>query len=226
MKIAQETMQEVDPQKVTSVPYYKNQSKAFKEDFFRFRNITFKQPVIAEVKDYNDPKLKEILKECHGYRFDLQIGKYPHRVLEPGVDMYLSRDINEREPIIKPNLYIWQFNAKGKEWLFIRPTFNDGDYFVVDPNYCDKLRYDGDVAKALNRDKEFIVNSYTSNNGETSIITYNNKEYLITMNAFNKSISFWVTDILELSKHWKQFKLEVIGAEYAAITFEIILNFK
>ncbi|MCK9546764.1 MAG: VWA domain-containing protein [Sulfurospirillaceae bacterium] len=39
-------------------------------------------------------------------------------------------------------------------------------------------------------------------------------------------ISFWVVDVLELSKHWKQFELEVIGAEYAAITFEIILNIK
>lgn len=46
------------------------------------------------------------------------------------------------------------------------------------------------------------------------------------MNAFSKSINFWVTDVLELSKHWKQFELEVIGAEYAAITFEIILNIK
>ena len=32
-------------------------------------------------------------------------------------------------------------------------------------------------------------------------------------------ISFWVVDVLELSKHWKQFELEVIGAEYAAIYF-------
>lgn len=232
MKTAQESMQEVDPQTVTSVPYEKNQSKEFKEDFFRFRNITFKTPLIAEVKEYSDPKLKEILGECHGYRFDLQVIKTPHRILEPGEDMYMSPDFDpinpviSREPVINPNLYIWQLNAKDKEWLFVRPKLSGGDYFVVDPNYCKELKYDGDVAKALNMDKEFIVNSYNAHNGEVSIIIYKNKEYLITMNAFNKSISFWITDVLELSKHWKQFKLEVIGAEYAAITFEIILNLK
>ena len=234
MKIAQESMQEVDPEKVTSAPYDKNQSKAFKEDFFRFRNITFKTPLIAEIKDYNDPKLKEILKECYGYRFDLEVIKTPHRILEPGEDMYMSPDLDpinpviSREPVIKPNLYIWQLNAKGKEWLFIRPTFNDGDYFVVDPNYCDKLRYDGDVAKALNRDKEFIVNSYEVFGGEVSIITYNNKEYVVAMGNAKYEISFLVDDILELSKYWKQFELEVFGAEYAAIIFRAadFLNFK
>ena len=233
MKEAQATMQEIDPKKVTSAPYGKKQSLEFKEDFFRFRDITFKPPIIKEVKDYNDPKLKEILQECHGYRFDLEVLKRPHRILGSGEEMYISPDLDpinpviSRRPVIKPNLYIWKFNSKGKEWLLVRPKLGGGDYFVVDPNYCKELKYDGDIATALNRDKEFIVNSYSGHNGkEVSIISYKNKEYLITMNAFSKSINFWVTDVLELSKHWKQFELEVIGAEYAAITFEIILNIK
>lgn len=232
MKTAQESMQEVDPQTVTSVPYNKNQSKEFKEDFFRFRNITFKTPLIAEVKEYNDPKLREILGECHGYRFDLQVIKTPHRILKPGEDMYMSPDFDpinpviSREPVINPNLYIWQLNTKGKEWLFVRPKLSGGDYFVVNPNYCKELKYDGDVAKALNRDKELIMNSYTSNNGEVSIIIYNHKEYLITMEGPHKRVYFWVDDVLELAEDWQP--LEVVGFKYAAITFRTtdFLNFK
>ncbi|GEM_PF-6537706 len=225
MKIAQESMQEVDPKKVTSVPYDKKQSKTFKEDFFCFRNITFKKPLIAEVKDYNDPKLKEILKKCHGYRFDLEVIKTPHRILEPGEDMYMSPDLDpinpviSRRPILGFDLYIWKLNAKGKEWFFIRPILNDGDYDVVDPSYCKELRYNGDVAKALNTDKESIKNSYGVFSGNANIIIYNHKEYLITMGHYDDTVNFWVRDILELSKYWEQFGIEVIGAEYAAIIF-------
>jgi uncharacterized protein len=225
MKKAQETMQEVDPQKVTSAPYDKNQSKAFKEAFFRFRNITFKTPLIAEIKDYNDPKLKEILGECYEYRFDLEVIKTPHRILEPGEDMYMSPDLDPINPVISRrsilgfDLYIWKLNAKGKEWFFIRPILNDGDYDVVDPSYCKELRYNGDVAKALNTDKESIKNSYGVFSGNVNIIIYNHKEYLISMGHYDDTANFWVRDILELSKYWEQFGIEVIGAEYAAIIF-------
>jgi uncharacterized protein len=236
MKKAQESMQIVELKTATPLLYKAKQSKEFKEDFFRFRNITFKTPLIAEVKDYNDPKLKEILGECYGYRFDLEVIKTPHRILEPGEDMYMSPDLDpinpviRRRPILGFNLYIWKLNAKGKEWFFIRPILDDGDYDVVDPSYCKELRYNGDIAKALNTDKESIKNSYFSRQGEANIIVYNSKEYLIAMDmsqefsiAMNRSYdaaSFRVHDILEIIENWKP--IEIIGAEYVAIFFRSI----
>jgi hypothetical protein len=229
MKKAQTTMLRIDPNKLLGKNLYDaKQNKAFEEDFFRFRNITFKPPLISEVKDYNDPKLKEILGECHGYRFDLDVVRREIRILEldPSSKMYLSPDPKFnliRNPAIDFNLYIWKLNAKGKEWLFVRPKLTEGYYFVLDPNYCTKLRYDGDVAQALNKDKKQIKHSYMPFGGEARIITYKNKDYGLALKASDNRVYLWVSDLLEIQKYWKP--LEMNGESYAAITFEIN-NFK
>ena len=230
MKLAQMSdMRQLKSKEIANIPYDDKKNKAFQDDLFRFRNITFKTPIIAEIKDYNDPKLKAILKECYGYRFDLYVVENAIRILElqPQEDHYLSPNPKFnfiRNPVEDLNLYVWKLNAKGKEWLFVRPKLADGYDYVIDPNYCTKLRYDGDVAQALNKDKQFIKHTFFPARGENRILTYKNKEFGFgfssTQEPINlKNASFGINDFLEVQKVWEE--QGFIGAPVAAIFFRV-----
>jgi hypothetical protein len=221
-------MRQLKSKEVTDTPYDEKKNKAFQNDLFRFREITFKPPLIAEVKNYNDPKLKAILKECHGYRFDLYVVEQEIRILElqPQEDHYLSPNPEFnliRNPVEDLNLYVWKLNAKGKEWLVVRSKLEDEYDFVIDPAYCTKLRYGGDVAQALNKDKQFIKHTFFPDRSETRIAIYRNNEYELGVKTRNDpSINsqyayFWIADLLEVQKEWEE--QGFIGAPVAAIFF-------
>ena len=96
---------------------------------------------------------------------------------------------------------------------------------MIDPNYCTKLRYDGDVAQALNKDKQFIKHTFFPDRSETRIVVYRNKEYGLGVNTINdpstntQYADFWIADLLEVQQWWKE--QGFIGEWVAEIKFEL-----
>lgn len=213
MKKAQATMKTVNPKEVTSTSYDEKISKDFKDDFFRFRNITFKTPLIAEVKDYNDPKLKEILGECHGYRFDLRIDINPYHAIEDNEHIYYQPP-DMREPVLNLNITVWRFSAQNKEWLLLQPMSWDS-YYVIDPVFCKNLKFDGNLVEVLNKNIVQIKKAYETTYDNATLVDYKNKDYLMTLYIDETDATFELIDILGLKNNLKP--LEFIGAPYAGV---------
>lgn len=217
MKLAQTTMNQIDPRKVTSPHYYEKydekRNKAFKEDFFRFKNITAKTPLVAEVKDYNDSKLKEILGECHGYRFDLRTDINPYHAMEDNEHIYYQPP-DMREPVMDLNISIWKFSVQAKEWLLLQPM-SWAPYYAIDPVFCKNLKSDGNLVEALNKNRAQIKKAYTKPYDNAMLVDYKNKDYLITLYIDETSATFELSDILGLYSYFKP--LEFIGVPYAGI---------
>lgn len=206
-------MKLVDSKEVVHTKYDEKVSQAFKEEFFRYKNITFKQPLISEIKDYDNPKLKEILGACHEYNLDKVVSLYPFRVLQPGEDKYFPFE-EDRTPVIKFNLYMWKMNDKGKNWFLIKPAITGGTYLVIDPNYCKELHHNGNIGDALNKDKEYIKHSYFGLSGDFKIIVYKNKEYAISNSTFDAKVRFSIINPFKYN-NLDYNSLEIIGATYA-----------
>ncbi len=217
MKLAQTTMDQINPKKVTSPHYYEKydekRNKAFQEDFFRFKNITVKTPLITEVTDYNVPKLKEILGECHGYRFDLRTDINPYHAIEDNEHIYYQPP-DTREPVMDLNISIWKFSAQAKEWLLLQPMSWDS-YYVIDPVFCKNLKFDGNLVEALNKNRAQIKKAYTTTYDNATLVDYKNKDYLITLYIDETSATFELIDILGLYSYY--IPLEFIGVPYAGI---------
>lgn len=217
-------MKLVNKKDVVHTKYDEKVSQAFKEDFFRYKNVTFKEPILSEIKDYNDPKLKEILGACHGYSLDKNVELSPFRVLQPEVNKYFPFE-EDRNPVLKFDLYIWNMKSKGKDWFLIKPAITGGEYLVIDPNYCKELHYNGNIGDALNKDKNYIKHSYFGLGGDFRIIIYKNKEYAISSSSFDEDeifgaeVEFFVKNPFEYNNlDYKSF--EIIGATYAYLQFK------
>ena len=152
----------------------------FKDDLFRFKNITFKSPLIENVQ-YNDPKLKEILGVCYFYRFDLEIGEFDHpKYISDGKKYWVE---DERKPLHDINVSVWKTYAQDKEWLFIKPT-TSGNAYLVDTALCKQEKLKNTLVDALNYDRERVKRSRTSLN-HAQIVTYKGQEYIFNLSLIH-----------------------------------------
>jgi|GEM_PF-5844113 len=169
---------------------------AFLEDFKQQKNIEYIQP-IAEVDNYNDPKLQAYFKKCPNKAFDKTTVIYHARTLEEIAqeEQRLGRLLSEEElkeyggfeyratknfKLYKVNI---DNNAKnGDEYVFYAERYSkeestdydDGGYIIVD---LDKCKTDG----AVNTKDPF---DYTKNiplENYNGIIRYKGKYYVFDL---------------------------------------------
>jgi uncharacterized protein YecT (DUF1311 family) len=186
MKEAQENMQIVWNPIIFSEQKRIDAGLKFKDDLFRFKNITFKPPLIQNVQ-YNDPKLKEILGVCYYYRFDLEIGKFDNPKYYSEGKKYWVED--ERKPLRNINVSVWKTYAKDKEWLFIKPT-NSGSAFLVDTALCKQEKLKNNLVDALNYDRGRVKRSQ-SGLYNAAIISYKEQEYIFDTSWGRGSIIYF-----------------------------------
>ena len=154
----------------------REESMKFKDEIFRFKNITFKLPLISGVS-YDVPKLKEILGVCYYYRFDLEIREFDNpKYIEDGRKYWVE---DERKPLRDINVSVWKTTAKDKEWLFIKPT-NSGSAFLVDTTLCKQEKLKNNLVDALNYDRGRVKRSHFGLDN-SSIVTYKNQEYVFEL---------------------------------------------
>lgn len=158
----------------------------FKDDLFRFKEISFKPPLVESVQ-YNDSKLKEILGVCYFYRFDLEIGEFDNPKYYSEGRKYWVED--ERKPLRDINVSVWKTTAKDKEWLFIKPT-NSGSAFLVDTALCKQEKLKNTLVDALNYDRGRVKRSQ-SGLDNAGIISYKEQEYIFNTSWGRGSIIYF-----------------------------------
>jgi uncharacterized protein YecT (DUF1311 family) len=195
MKEAQESMEIAWDPIIFSKQEFIDAGLSFKDDLFRFKNITFKPPLIQNVQ-YNDPKLKKILGVCYYYRFDLEIGEFDHpKYIEDG-RKYWAED--KRKSLRDVNISVWKTTAQDKEWFFIKPT-NSGSAFLVDTALCKQERLKNNLVDALNYDRERVKRSHFGLDN-SSIVTYKNQEYVFELSLIqNYRNAFSILNILGIT---------------------------
>lgn len=159
-----------------------HKSGKFKEDFFRFKNIYFKPPLIAEVQDYNDPRLKKVLGSCHDYRFIQSLGIDYEKSNQSKLLQYVA----EGQDIEGFKLSIWTVSAKGKKWFLIyTPTSTDPLAYLVDVQLCQHPHSKDDLAQALNSSNKQIKKTMRLSNETTMVmlVNYKNQDYFLEMEA-------------------------------------------
>lgn len=149
----------------------------FKEEFFRFKNIYYKPPLI-EVQDYNDPRLKKVFGSCHDYRFIQSLGIDYEKSNKSKLLQYVAKE----QDIEDFKLSIWTVFAKGKKWFFIyTPTNTDPLAYLVDVQLCQHPHFQDDLVQALNsNNKQIKIETGLSN--ETTIVmlvNYKNQDYFL-----------------------------------------------
>jgi uncharacterized protein len=186
----------------------------FKDDLFRFKNVTFKVPLIAGVQ-YDDSKLKEILGACYYYRFDLEVKEYPAKYIEDGRKYWVE---DERKPFRDLNVSVWKTTAKGKEWLFIKPT-DKGRSFLIDMAICEQKRLKNNIVDALNYNRKQIKMSQ-SGLYDAAIVNYKNKEYVFDLFLIHDhAIEFIIYDVLGTTSS-EDPTIQFTGTWPAAVTFK------
>jgi uncharacterized protein YecT (DUF1311 family) len=186
MKEAQENMQIVWNPIIFSEQKRIDAGLKFKDDLFRFKNITFKPPLIQNVQ-YDNPKLKEILGVCYYYRFDLKIEEFDNPKYISNGKKYWVED--ERKPLRDINVSVWKTYAKDKEWLFIKPT-TSGSAFLVDTALCKQERLKNNLVDALNYDRGRVKRSQ-SGLYNAAIISYKEQEYIFDTSWGRGSIIYF-----------------------------------
>ena len=195
MKEAQEHMEIVWNPIIFSEQKRIDAGLKFKDDLFRYKNITFKSPLIENVQ-YNDPKLKEILGVCYFYRFDLEIGEFDHpKYIEDGRKYWVE---DERKPLRDINVSVWKTYAKDKEWLFIKPT-TSGSAYLVDTALCKQEKLKNNLVDALNYNRGRVKRSHFGLDN-SSIVTYKNQEYVFELSLIqNYRNAFSILNILGIT---------------------------
>lgn len=155
----------------------------FKEEFFRFKNIYYKPPLIAEVQDYNDPRLKKVLGSCHDYRFIQSLAIDYEKSNQSKLLQYVAKG----HDIEGFKLSIWTVSAKGKKWFFIYTLTNtDPLAYLVDVQLCQHPHTKDDLVEALkSNNKQIKIETMLSN--ETTIVmlvNYKNQDYFLETEAY------------------------------------------
>lgn len=185
----------------------------FKDDLFRFKEISFKPPLVESVQ-YNDPKLKEILGVCYFYRFDLEIGEFDNPKYYSEGRKYWVED--ERKLLRDINVSVWKTTAKDKEWLFIKPT-TSGSAFLVDTALCEQEKLKNNLVDALNYDRGRVKRSELGRHNP-SIVNYKNQEYIFEALIREWGIDFYMLEILTSENS----DIYFTGVSQAHIPFEKI----
>lgn len=196
----------------------------FKNDFFRFKNIYFKPPLIAEVQNYNDPRLKKILGRCYDYHFDQSINETDNRNPQTEFPKFIA----DGQSIEDLNLSVWAVSAKGKKWLFI---FTPPNAYLVDTQQCQQTHIKDNLLQALNSHNQHIwghggISQYSIKT--TRIVRYKDQDYIFDTdyndpsNYFdsNDKFSFYLVNIRSDIKDY--YRIPRFMSEGIEIPFSIL----
>ena len=154
----------------------------FKEDFFRFKNIYFKAPLIAEVKNYNDTRLKKVLGSCYDYHFEQSIIENYTRNTQQELPLYVA----DGQSIEDLKLSVWTVSAKGKKWFFI---YTPPSAYLVNIQLCQQPNIKDNLLQALNSHSQHIWGHGRSMENFTMamIVNYKNQDcFLSTDNSYSE----------------------------------------
>lgn len=195
-----------DPNMIGIAEDILNQEIEFKNDFFRFKNIYFKPPLIAEVQDYNNPKLKKILGSCYDYHFEQSIIETDNRNPQTEFPKFSANE----QPIEDLNLSVWAVSAKGKKWFFISTP---PSVYLVDIQLCQQTHIKDNLLQALNSHNQHLwghggLSRYSVKT--TRIVRYKDHDYVFDTdyndpsNYFdsNDKFSFYLVNIISDIKNY------------------------
>lgn len=189
-----------DPNMIGIAEDVLNQEIEFKNDFFRFKNIYFKPPLIAEVQDYNDPKLKKILGSCYDYHFEQSIIETDNRNPQTEFPKFIA----DGQSIEDLTLSVWEVSEKGKKWFFI---FTPPSAYLVDIQLCQQTHIKDNLLQALNSHSQHLWghDGFSQYNVKTTrIVRYKDQDYIFDTdynnpsNYFdsNEKFSFYLVNII------------------------------